>query len=154
MINTKELSEFIARAKRNTFATGGEKVASSKTASKDYLYKEGEFIYRDSYFGSRYDIGQEIVWRNDEPIWGMNYMGGMREGYEDLSKATFRFLKECLTLVDASMPFRGPELHQKGEFKYRNEVVGDVERFQGTERIFFRSDEIYERTYHGGLILE
>ncbi|PIV12869.1 MAG: XRE family transcriptional regulator [Candidatus Nealsonbacteria bacterium CG03_land_8_20_14_0_80_36_12] len=153
MTDLEILSEFIAKAKRSTFAKSGEKAESSRVGSRDYLCQEGNLTYRDSYFGRVYDIGQEIVWEGDVPIWAMNYMGGMKEEYRHLSKDTFRFLRECLAQVDSSKPFRGPPSYKRDNFEYTNRADGDVTRFSGTERIFFEGEDIYERIYHGGLIL-
>jgi len=55
----------------------------------------------------------------------MNYMGGMKEGYQHLAEQTFKFLKKCLRMVEPSMPFRGPKYYK---------------------------EEIYRRIYHGGII--
>lgn len=152
-IDLEALSKFIAVAKRTTFAEGGNTVASSRLGSEDYFYQEGNFTYRDSFFGSLYDIGQEIVWENSKPVWGMNYMGGMRREYEHLSRKSFEFLKECLKRVEERSPYRGPEEHKDGDLRYLNEVRGDISRFFGEEKIFFKGEEIYTRVYHGGLIL-
>jgi len=146
------LSEFLAKAKRSTFAEGDNQIESSRKGSIDFLFQEGDLTYRDSYFGGTYDIGQEIVWQNDKPIWGMNYMGGMKEGYQHLAKQTFKFLRRCLKLVDSSMPFRGPKNYQEGDFEYFNKIEGDITRFSGLEKISFKGEEIYRRIYHGGLI--
>lgn len=151
-IDPNVFSEFLARAKRSTFACGGYRTKPSGKGSIDFLFQENDLIYRDSYYGEIYDIGQEIVWYKDKPVWGMNYMGGMKEGYHYLAKQAFDFLKKCLKLVDPSMPFRGPKTYHEGDFKYSNEVEGDIAKFSGVEKIFFREEEIYIKIYHGGFI--
>jgi len=152
-ININFLSKFLVKAKKATFAGGGStKIESSRPKSIDYFFKEGALSYRDSYFGSNYDIVEEIVWNKDEPIWGMNYMGGMKKDSFHLSNKTFIFLKKCLSRLDESMPFRGPKYHKEGDFEYKNKFRGNVIRFSGSEKIFFKGEEIYEGIYHGGLI--
>jgi len=152
-IDINLLSEFIAKAKRSTFAEGSNKVESSRNNSIDFLFQEGDLTYRDSYFGSIYDIGQEIVWKKNTPVWGMNYMGGMNKDYKYLTSETFEFLKKCLKMVKPSLPFRGPEYFKEKNFEYVNKVDGDITRFSGYEKIFYNGIEIYQRVYHGGLIL-
>ena len=151
-IDVNALSEFLVKAKKSTFAKGGNKAEPSRKGSKDFLFQEGDLTYRDSYFGEIYDIGQEIVWQDNKPIWGMNYMGGMKEGYQHLAEQTFKFLKKCLRMVEPSMPFRGPKYYKEGDFEYFNKVEGDVTRFSGLEPILFKGKEIYRRIYHGGII--
>jgi len=152
MLNLEKLSEFLVKAKRNTFAVKKNKTLSSRLNSEDYEFREGDFVYRDSFFGKKYDLGQEIVWFRKNPIWGMNYMGGMKNEFANLSKATFQFLRKCLERVDLSMPFRGPKEFKEEDFYYENNVIGEIVRFFGEEKIFFKGIEVYSRTYHGGLI--
>lgn len=38
--------------------------------------------------------------------------------------------------VSVSMPFRGPEFYQKGDYIYQCQVQGDFECFSGEERIY------------------
>ena len=151
-INIKIVAEFLVNAKKSTFAGGGYRAKSSRDGSVDFLFQQGDLTYRDSYFGGIYDIGQEIVWHKDKPIWGMNYMGGMKEEYIFFKKQTFEFLKKCLKLVDPSMPFRGPKYYQDGEFEYFNEIDGDITKFSGKERISLKGKKIYEKVYLGGFI--
>ncbi len=40
------------------------------------------------------------------------------------------FLKEALRNADASMPYRGTEYYQSGEYTYKCNVVGDLTWFQ------------------------
>lgn len=71
---------FLIDAKKNTYASGNaSKSQSTRLNSHDYEYKveiEGEsMIYHDTYFGGLNFIGEEVVYRNNEPKWAMNYYG-------------------------------------------------------------------------------
>ncbi|MBN2853323.1 MAG: hypothetical protein JXQ23_11370 [Clostridia bacterium] len=71
----KELTEFIVKAKKNTYASGLGKVESSRRLSTDLYYRENEYEYADSYFGAKEFSGQEVVYRDNLPVWSMNYYG-------------------------------------------------------------------------------
>ena len=49
----------------------------------------------------------------------MNYMGRTLD-----NNFSGDFLKECLLAVGADKPFRGPEIHQNGNFTYHFHVNG------------------------------
>lgn len=71
------MKKFLVRAKVNTYAGDGDLSASSRPNSKDLHYIEGDISYIDSYFESTDFIGEEVVFENEKPIWGMNYHGKM-----------------------------------------------------------------------------
>lgn len=60
--------------------------------------------------------------------------------------------KECLLLVPKEYPYRGPLVHQNGEYKYHCIVNGDFEWFNGYEEIFCNETKVYECIFHGGCI--
>ena len=68
-MDTKKLSDFLVKAKINTYASG-----------KEFDFEEKEFRYRDRYFGFNPFIGEEVVWQKKEIIWGMNYYGRIVSG--------------------------------------------------------------------------
>lgn len=76
-MNEDGLRQFLVSAKVNTYAGDGTLSAPSRPNSKDLHYKEGDLLYIDSYFGSADFIGEEVVFENERPIWGMNYYGKM-----------------------------------------------------------------------------
>lgn len=81
-------------------------------------------------------------------MWAMNYYGqGLHENFD------VTFLKEALSKVVVSMPFRGPEFYQKGEYMYQCQMQGDFDCFTGEERIYCRQEKVYVCTFHGGSIL-
>lgn len=144
---SNELIEFIIEAKRNTYAGKNNQVESSRKCSIDFEYVKNDYKYRDSYVGSKYFSGQEIVWQNNEPVWSMNYVGKVTD--EPFSGD---FLKEALKRCTYDMPYRGPALFEDGDYSYLCTAEGNYEWFEGREIIFFQNKQIYELKFHGGLI--
>lgn len=142
-----ELIEFIIEAKRNTYAVKNNQVESSRTASIDFEYAKNDYKYRDSYVGSSYFSGQEIVWHKDIPVWSMNYVGKVKG--EPFSGD---FLKEALKRCTFDMPYRGPVLYKDSDYTYTCNVVGNFNWFTGNESIYYKNNEIYQLRFHGGII--
>lgn len=139
---------FLLTAKKNTYAAADNKTDSSRMNSHDYRYQdESGFTYLDSYFGGECFAGEEAVWLHENPVWSMNYAG--RVTGENFNGD---FLKEALMQVPAELPFRGPRIYTKGEYRYHCMVSGEFIWFQGYEEIFYRDKKIYECCFHGGII--
>lgn len=151
-IDIEKLTNFIEEAHRNTYANKkAKKAKSSKLNSKDYVFKKGPFKYHDTYFGDRNFMGQEIVYFNGSPIWGMNYCGYITD--KDISKKeVFSFLRDSLMQKTETFLFRGPEQYTNEKYKYINSSDGDMNNFYGTETILNESGEIYRSFYNGGII--
>lgn len=149
------IREFLIDAKKQTYANDKvEKVVSSRIGSKDYEYKNGNFVYHDTYFGGTKFIGEEVVYLDNEVYWGMNYYGVTLDeslGEEAMDKA----LRPALMLVgedDDVIPVRGPSEFINGEYKYTFHVDGDLDYFSGIETIYKNNKKIYELKCSGGLI--
>jgi hypothetical protein len=149
-LNEEILKQFLVKAKINTYAGDGNLSAPSRPDSKDLHYKEGDFLYIDSYFGSSDFIGQEVVYEKQKPIWGMNYYGKMLT--DEIPSGFIKFLKSALKEVSVENPFRGPELFQQDEFTYKCSVKGGLSEFKGVEIIYLDNIEIYRLFFHGGYI--
>jgi len=148
----KQLKQFLVKAKISTYASsgeGGEKILFD--GSKELEFKEGNLRYRDRYFGFNPFIGEEVVFYKDKPIWGMNYYGKVTCN-DFPAKKIYQFLQKVLREVREDKPFRGPDQFKKDGFEYVNKVNGDVNEFQGVEKIFAGNKEVYKLDYHGGLI--
>lgn len=144
-----ELAEFLFKAKRSTFAGKGKRTVT-RMGYKKYSYRERNWKYIDIYYGSLKDIGQEIVWYKQKPFWGMNYFGGTTINKE--LEGIFDFLKECLYNLHLEFPIRGPSIWIHHPFLYVNLHRGDITNFKGTEYIFKKTQLIYTKLYHGGII--
>lgn len=144
----QNLRDFLVRAKTDTYVTGNNQAASSRLNSHDFRYAENDFLYMDTYLGGEKFIGEECVWIKNTPVWGMNYCGQtLSENFNP------DFLKESLSLVTSSMPFRGPELYRKGDFAYHCQVQGNFEFFTGEEQIYCRQEKVYICNFHGGALM-
>lgn len=118
-----------------------------RSGSHDYLYKNNQYTYCDSFFGSSQFSGQEIVYQSDEVCWSMNYYGKVTDDH-----FSGDFLKQALSHIHVDQPFRGPELYTKGDYIYICHVTGDLFHFNGEEKIYYQSKPIYECLFHGGII--
>lgn len=143
-----DIRTFLVKAKQNTYAAGENEIAHTQPDSHDFHYEEGDYLYMDTYFGGQKFIGEERVWIKDRIVWGMNYYG--QSLHENFNAS---FLKEALSHVPVSMPFRGPEFYQNGDYIYQCQVQGDFDSFTGEERIYCRQEKMYICSFHGGMIL-
>ena len=143
----KVLVDFLIKAKQATYAGKGAETASSRVKSHDLIYREGEYMYYDTYLGGDKFAGEEALWISEIPYWSMNYVG--RVTGDDFSGD---FLKEALLRVPEDKPFRGPAEYSNGDYSYLCSIDGDYEWFQGKETISYKGNQIYECYFHGGLI--
>lgn len=115
-IDLKQLADFLEEANKSTYANkDASKVSSYRLKSEDYHFEKDGLIYHDTYFGSRDFIGEEVVCKNSEPVWGMNYYGYILSDKTD-HKELYNFLRDALMKTSSSdiIPVRGPKNHQQG----------------------------------------
>ena len=157
-IDLKKLAKFLVKAKRNTYASGSEEnIKSQRPDFKELEFKEGNWIYRDSYSGFFRAPGQEIVRFNGKPIWNMSYDGGMLPeffGDVDFAIQTFKFLIKAMKMINESKPFRGPPNLKDGNWEYKMKLEGNIKNFRGTEKILFKRKIVFAQNFMGGLILD
>lgn len=152
-IDLKQLADFLEEANKNTYANkDATKSAPTRLKSEDYHFEKDDLIYHDTYFGGRDFIGEEIIYKNNEPVWGMNYCGHIlseatneKELYSFLRRA---LMQECSDII----PVRGPKNYQSNDWEYHNSVEGGLDRFTGTEEIYRAGVLVYKCHYHGGFI--
>jgi hypothetical protein len=147
-----EFVEFLLRAKLKTYATGGEgNERNLEDGTREMSYREGDFFYRDRYFGFNPFIGEEVVWRNGKVIWAMNYYGAVID--EAVAAGdVYLFLQKAMQQITIERPFRGPNEYSEGDFRYQDESEGYVDQFSGEEKIFFQDRQVYFLKYHGGKV--
>lgn len=152
-ITTKELADFLNEANKSTYANkNAPKASSTRLKSEDYHFEKDNLIYHDTYFGSRDFIGEEVVYKNSEPVWGMNYYGYILSAQTD-EKELYGFLREALMQEYSDiLPVRGAKDYQKDDWQYTNTVDGELHRFIGTEEIYRAGVLLYRAYYHGGFI--
>ena len=150
----KELYEFLIEAKKNTYANGNiEKKESSRLCSNDYEYTKGNMIYHDTYFGGTKFMGEEVVYIDNEIVWGMNYYG-VTINTELSESAMDNALRPALMMVGSTdiLPVRGPKEYINGDYKYAFDVSGDINYFEGIESIYINNELVYQLKCNGGLI--
>lgn len=150
--NQKTFIKFIIKAKQNTYAKSGE--AGEKIladSSKELVFKEGDFKYRDRYFGFDPFIGEEIVFQNSKVVWGMNYYGRIISRIIS-AKQVYQFLRKALKRVVKDKHFRGLDGFVDHDFRYANKSEGSIENFKGQEKIFYKQKLVYRLDYNGGVI--
>ena len=146
------LNRFVVSAKRATYVGNGERAAPSRAGSHDLTFAEGEWSYRDSYFGGTDFIGQESVWFTGEPVWAMNYYGYIgRPDLIDGARAGVT-IKAALSAMYREGRFLGGFEFTGPHGVYRDASIGDVTHFSGRESIAVGGVEAYALDYHGGLI--
>lgn len=143
----RKIINFLIKAKKNTYAGKSNETIPSRLNSHDFIYKEDDFLYYDTYLGSSKFANEEALWIKNEPFWCMNYIGRV-------TKANFNgdFLKEALYNVTFNKPFRGPDVYKKGDYLYKCKTNGDFSWFQGLEIIEYKGIKIYECFFHGGFV--
>tara|TARA_Y100000310_G_C20606168_1_gene775582 strand:+ start:857 stop:1312 length:456 start_codon:yes stop_codon:yes gene_type:complete len=147
-----QLNEFLVKAKRKTYASdgeGGERVLDD--GSKELSFSEQDFRYRDLYFGFNPFAGEEVVWKNNKPIWVMNYYGEVTSDVVS-AKEVYYFLQKAMRRVTKDRPFRGPSKFNEGDFEYEDKNEGTIDCFSGIERILYQGQEVYKLSYHGGRV--
>ena len=145
-----ELRAFIAEAKRATYAAGVEGEAGPRPGTKDIPYAKDGWSYLDSYYGGIDFLGQEAVWFQGRPVWGMNYYG--RTDITLSGSDLPRFLKAALLAMPTEAPYRGPALHVEGDYEYRCRWKGSLADFSGEEEILYLGMQAYKLAFHGGTI--
>lgn len=152
-MNDQRLIKFLITAKRATYASQGEQTESSRLGSVDYHFEQGDYAYHDTYFGSSRFIGEEVVYKNNRPVWAMNYRGQAFD--KDIEEAIdVNALRPAMMKVgeDDILPVRGPKEFINGDWKYIFKVDGEIGDFIGTEEILYKGEVVYRLHCHGGEI--
>jgi hypothetical protein len=147
-VNEDRLFEFIAEARRNTFAVDATVTSNPRLlGSTQFDFQKGDFSYRDVYFaGNKKFIGMEMVYQSSKLVWGMNYIGNQ------VGKLEESFLRESLYRLVEKCRFGKICDYEKREFRYQDSGQGNLESFFGEEQIFTEGKSIYKMDYRGGLI--
>lgn len=155
-VNFNDLKKFLVKANMNGYAGDGKEVTAQRPGFEELEYREGDWLYHDSYSGHYFAPGQEVVYYKNEPVWAMAYAGGMEfqyHGNAELAHETFTFLKKALLALDPEKPFRGPAEFTEDGWRYISTIEGDVKDFTGNEKIYKGSDLLFEQNFIGGVIV-
>ena len=113
----REITAFLIKAKQATYAGKGAETNSSREKSHDLIYRDGDYMYYDTYLGTGKFAGEEAIWIKNNPFWSMNYIGRVTGDH-----FSGDFLKEALLHVPEDKPFRGPESYSNGDYTYHCDV--------------------------------
>lgn len=151
-----ELVTFLISAKLNTYASQGGAASTPPLlqGGRQLEYRQGGWFYRDIYFGMAYFIGQEMVYRDEQPYFSMVYSGGMLASQPTAQEMAdiYGFLQVAMRQVQPERPYRGPQSFRQGDYEYRDESQGEVDTFWGLETITRQGLAVYQLRYSGGLI--
>ncbi len=151
-MNAAELERFIVAAKAATYVGNGEPGDPSRLGSHDLIFADGDWSYRDSYFGGTDFLGQEVVWYRGVPAWAMNYYGYIvRPDLIDAARAGAT-IKSALSALYREGRFLGGFEWTGPHGTYSDRTTGDVTHFTGTETISVGGTVAYRLDYCGGLI--
>ncbi|HZL03672.1 MAG TPA: DUF5680 domain-containing protein [Demequina sp.] len=149
-----DLTRFIVRAKAHTYAASSGIVASSRPGSHDLQFTDGPFTYIDTYVGGADFLGQELVVRDRQPVWALNYYGYLLRPDLIDAATSGATIKACLTGLYAEGRFLGGWHFEVDPYTYTDTNDGEVTHFTGTEWIDRDGVRVYELVYHGGLVRE
>ncbi|MCO7125252.1 DUF5680 domain-containing protein [Sporolactobacillus shoreicorticis] len=155
MISNKIFLDFLLNAKKTTYASQGDEasVIPKLEGSQQLEFQNGDFFYRDIYFGLSYFVGQETVYYQKTPLWSMVYSGGVDNTCDQqATKVIYTFLGKALRQVNLENPYRGPQTFVNGDFIYSDSNEGTLEKFKGMEIISLKDREVYRLNYSGGFI--
>lgn len=146
-----QLRRFIYSASRATYASGDESIKVKQSdGSTTIEFAEGDFKFHDNYFGGEPYGGREVVFYQGKAVWMMVYYGFVH--IEAGNAEVYGFLMEALRNTTEEIPYRGPAVFEKADWRYENKIGGGVENFHGTEKIYRDGKCVYEASYIGGLV--
>lgn len=152
-ISHGQLAEFLSAANKATYANKeAPKSPSLRPSSEDYHFEQGDLTCHDTYFGTRNFIGEEIVYKDGKPVWGMNYYGHVLDPDVSTEDAYAILRPALMQEYDDVLPVRGPKEFVLENSKYTNHVAGTLDRFSGEENIYMSGELVYRCWYHGGSI--
>jgi hypothetical protein len=145
------IPSFLLQAKTKSYASGNAYSNGNVKNSKEFTFASGNLKYIDTYIGSIFFAGQEILFDNNIPVWSMVYYGGLLDDSCEPGEV-YDFLRSALRKVPPELPLRGSKHFQNNKFVYNNSIEGDLSHFIGYESIENSEGIIYELHYSGGSI--
>jgi hypothetical protein len=157
-LELEDLPAFILEGKSKGWVgslEGGKKIASARVGSKDVTFDRGAFHYHDSFVGFSDFLGQEHVAYKNTPVWSMSYYGYLLKPDIFSAKDAVKILNRALPrLYLIEKRFLGGQTLNVDGFEYRDINFGDWNRFHGLEKIYLKTELVYEFQYMGGTVRE
>lgn len=160
-MNKEMLLAFISNAHKHTYAAPYEikKKYQCKSSNQknhtDYEFEEWDFRYHDSYAWNIWAPWREVIFYQDTPIWWMSYQWRIFWDIDEkfITDTVFSFLQNALMNFDESMPFRGPENFQEGDFMYTFTMDWSYEYFTWQEKVFYKNELVFKQDIMWSIIL-
>jgi hypothetical protein len=115
-------------------------------------FARGPLRWEAARLGADPELGYEVVWFHDEPVWGLAFHGGLLPEFVGMRPAIRGFLEEALAEPAAHCPVRGPGRVVRGEFAYVDSLSGDVRSFVGRDAVYWRDRPVCFFDYVGGVV--
>lgn len=151
-MSKNDLKQFILEANQGGFAAGDEKTREKQDDGATTIkYERGEWKMVDNYVGGEPYAGMTKIFFQDKVVWSMVYYG-LVDNKVDGFKEVYGFLMKSLLKMPSDYPFRGPREFIEGEWKYTNKWEGEIEQFNGEEKIYLNNEMIFWTKYIGGVV--
>lgn len=142
---------FILDSNRAGYAVGDLKNWTKENdGSTSITFEKGLWRSHDNFFGGDPYGGRITVFYENMPYWIMLYYGWVSK--VDEINTVFGVLRNALKEMPQEYPFRGPKEFFEMEYLYSNVWNGDVNRFEGKEKIHKKDSFVYQANYFGGLV--
>ena len=148
------MKDFLVIARKNTWASGGGKQSPARAGSEGrFVFGKEGWRYEDEFFGSQRFQGQELVYLNGRPVWGMVYYGGIPDQTEGVdSEKEFMFLKQALVTYSDRARFPGKVNFVKDNRTYLSDFIGSMDWFLGRELVRLKGRTTHEVFFTAGKI--
>ena len=151
MISREDLKKLLREFNEKGYSDPNSKYIDNGKNGKVLKLNIGEYSYEDEYYGGEPYCGNETIWENGIDIFRCVYWGKVVDGVDFGS--IYGFLREALSKgPDGELVHRGPTEYTNGDFRYTNEIVGDIFEFRQVERIYLNDTEVYTAYFIGGRI--
>lgn len=151
-MNIIELKKFLVEANKAGYASGDEKTRVKETdGSTTINYELGDWKMVDNYAGGEPYSGMSKILFKNKIVFVMVYYGAVEKEVADF-KEVYGYLSKSLLRMPSDYPYRGPKEFKEGNWEYKNEWMGEVEKFEGEEQIFLDGKKVFWTKYIGGLV--
>ena len=149
-----EMKDFLVAARKKTWASGSGKQSSARAGSEGrFIFEKEGWRYEDEFFGGRRFQGEEIVYENNRPVWGMVYHGGIPgQAGEVNPEEEFEFLKQALVTHSDRARFPGKVNFSEGNRTYLSDFIGSIDWFLGRELVRLKGMITHEVFFTAGKI--
>lgn len=105
----------------------------------------------DNYVGGEPYSGMTKIFFKNSVVWSMVYYGAVDKKVNGIKKV-YEFLMKSLLRMPMNYPYRGPKEFIEGNWRYSNEWEGEIDEFNGEEKIYLKSEMVFWTKYIGGLV--